>query len=764
MMDLNGTWSLGFCDDAVLPRQELTRAAQLKDIPVIDAAVPGNFELDMEKAGLLPDLFVGRNLLKAQELEMTHLFYSRNFFLENLEQYPDPYFDFQGIDTFAEIYLNGQKIGSTDNMLIAHEIPAEGLRQGENELFIHITPVAIRAREYNYSLADFALKYNYDNTQVRKSNYMAGWDIFPRIMSGGLWRGVSLKNREPLRFTQSYLFTNRLSEDLKSAELVLYYDLELGREPYRDFRVRVEGHCGDSSFCREDRVWSRSGRLNLEIENPRLWWPRGSGEQNLYDVTVTLLKNGATVEEKKFRTGIRMVQLDRTSTTNEKGEGEFCFRVNYRRIFILGTNWVPLDSFPSQGEAKVEKALALVADIGCNMLRVWGGGYYESDHFFDLCDEKGFLVWQDFMMGCAMYPQDADFRRRVELETTQVVRRFRQHPSLALWAGDNECDCACEWAGSHCNPNDNTITRNLLPAVIRANDFIRPFLPSSPYVDSQAILEGTQYITENHLWGPRDYFKSEFYQTALAHFASETGYHGCPSPESVKKFITPEALWPWKENGEWLLHASSPTESMDEPYAFRIQLMASQISVLFGENPDSLEEFSLLSQISQAEAMKFFIERFRMGKWRRTGIIWWNILDGCPQFSDAVVDYYFHKKLAYYYIKASQQQLCMMCAEPEDGKVRLYCVNDSQEDLPVSYRVTDLLSGRTIAGGSFLSYADCAETTAFLPESAEQTVWQISWESGERSGTNHYACGQVPYDRNRYVELMKKAGYTMETC
>ena len=764
MMDLNGTWSLGFCDDAVLPRQELTRAAQLKDIPVIDAAVPGNFELDMEKAGLLPDLFVGRNLLKAQELEMTHLFYSRNFFLENLEQYPDPYFDFQGIDTFAEIYLNGQKIGSTDNMLIAHEIPAAGLRQGENELFIHITPVAIRAREYPYTLAAFGQKYNYDNTQARKSNYMAGWDIFPRIMSGGLWRGVSLKNRESLRFAQSYLFTNRLSEDLKSAELVLYYDLELGREPYRDFRIRVEGHCGDSSFCREDRVWSRSGRLNLEIENPRLWWPRGSGEQNLYDVTVTLLKNGETVEEKKLRTGIRMVQLDRTSTTNEKGEGEFCFRVNYRRIFILGTNWVPLDSFPSQGEAKVEKALALVEDIGCNMLRVWGGGYYESDHFFDLCDEKGFLVWQDFMMGCAMYPQDTDFRRRVELEATQVVRRFRQHPSLALWAGDNECDCACEWAGSHCDPNDNAITRQLLPAVIRANDYLRPFLPSSPYMDSRAILEGTQYITENHLWGPRDYFKSEFYQTALAHFASETGYHGCPSPESVKKFIMPEALWPWNENGEWLLHASSPTESMDEPYAFRIQLMASQISVLFGEDPDSLEEFSLLSQISQAEAMKFFIERFRIGKWRRTGIIWWNILDGCPQFSDAVVDYYFHKKLAYYYIKASQQQLCMMCAEPEDGKVRLYCVNDSQEDLPVSYRVTDLLSGRTLAEGSFLSYADCAETAAFLPESAEQTVWQISWESGRRTGTNHYACGQVPFDRDCYVELMKKAGYRMETC
>ncbi len=762
-IDLNGSWRLGLCQDAELPLNlEMKEARDLaaNSIQVIDATVPGNFELDMEKAGLLPDVYFGRNLLKAQELEMTHLFYSKRFEVENAEAFENPHFDFEGIDTLADIYLNGRKIGSTDNMLISHKIRAEGLKTGTNELFIHITPVSIGAREYEYCMGTFALKYNLDNTQVRKSNYMAGWDIFPRILSGGIWREVSLIDIPGIRLLQQYLFTNRLGEN--AAELVLCYEAELGRNPYSDYRIRVEGSCGSSTFCKEDRIWSKGGRLTFVVEDPALWWPRGSGEQNLYDVTVTLLEKGEPVDVKNFRAGIRTIQLDRTSTTNEAGEGEFCFRVNGRKIFILGTNWVPLDSFPSQGEAKVEKALALVEDIGCNMVRVWGGGYYESDHFFDLCDEKGILIWQDFMMGCAMYPMDQGFQNRMEKEAVQVVRQFRQHAALALWAGDNECDCACEWSGSFCDPNDNEITRKLLPKVIRSNDYVRSFLPSSPYMDARAIEKGTQYITENHLWGPRDYFKSDFYQTALAHFASETGYHGCPSPSSVKKFISEEALWPYAGNGEWLLHASSPTESLEEPYAFRIQLMANQIQVLFGKEAENLEEFSLLSQISQAEAMKFFIERFRLGKWRRTGIIWWNILDGCPQFSDAVVDYYFDKKLAYDYIKASQQQLCMMCGEPENGKLRLYCVNDSQEQLPVTYTVKDLLTDTVIAEGVFDSTADSSEVVAFLPEAKEQTVWQISWKSGDRTGANHYACGQVPYDQERYVELMKKAGYSME--
>lgn len=761
-INLNGNCRLGIVDDQFVPETLEIKSLSELQIPeaqIITGTIPNNFELDMEKAGLLPDLYVGENLLKAQELEMMHLYYSRTFSVEDICSFSNPWFVFEGIDTFADIYLNGVKIGSTDNMLMIHRIRAEGLRQGENELFVHITPVALKAREYEYPMGTFGQKYNFDNIQVRKANYMAGWDIFPRIMSGGIWRGVSLMEVPQVRFLQNYLFTNRLGEDLKWAELCLFYEIDFARERYSDYTVRVEGTCGSSYFEKEDRVWSKSGRLNFVVENPEIWWPRGSGEQKLYDVTLTLLKNGEPVEVKKFRTGIRRVELDRTSITDENGNGEFCFKVNYRKIFIMGTNWVPLDSFPSQGHGKIEKALELVEDIGCNMIRVWGGGYYEEDLFYDLCDEKGFLIWHDFMMGCAIYPQDKPFLDRLEKEIVQQVQRLRQHTSIAIWAGDNECDCACEWAGSHMDPNDNVVTRQLLPRIIRSHDWVRPFLPSSPYRDEIAVQKGLWRVTEDHLWGPRDYYKGDFYVNALAHFASETGYHGCPSVKSLRKFLTEDALWPYENNGQWLLHASSPTESMDEPYAYRIGLMANQIKVLFGAIPDNLEEFSKLSQISQAEAMKFFVERFRIGKWRRTGIIWWNILDGCPQFSDAVVDYYFDKKLAYYYIKQSQQPVCLMFKEPENGAISLMAANDTMEDRILSYEVTDLRNGSVKTAGIVCAEADSSQVVVNLPEEENFTIWKIQWQMDGKTYRNHYVCGDAPYDKELYLKLIQKMGW-----
>ena len=761
-MNLNGTYHLKLMDDSFYPQDAEYRT--FGEVPLeksisISAEVPSNFELDLQKAGLLPDLFLGENPLESQKLEMLHLFYSRTFRVEDLSAYENPFLVFDGIDTFAEIYLNGLLIGSTDNMHITHELKAAGLRQGDNELFVHITPTAIKAREYDYPMGVYTLKYNCDNMQVRKANYMSGWDIFLRMMSGGIWRDVSLEDRPSVRILQNYLFTNALSEDLSSAELVLYYDLSLGRGKYADYRIRVEGSCGDSSFCKEDRIWSKAGRMTLTLPNPRLWWPRGSGEQNLYTVTVKLFKADCLVDEKRFRTGIRKVELQRTSVTDDAGSGEFCFYVNYRKIFILGTNWVPLDSFPSQDRRKIPAALELVEDIGCNMIRCWGGGYYEDELFYDLCDEKGFLIWQDFMMGCGIYPQDQGFLSRLETEFVQVVQRLRQHPCLAVWAGDNECDAACDWSGNYINPNENLITRQLLPRIIRSHDYVRPFLPSSPYIDPEGFKLGKEYVTEAHLWGPRDYFKSTFYQTARAHFASEIGYHGCPSVESIRKFITEDALWPYEDNPQWIIHASSPSADLSEPYAFRINLMAKQIKVLFGEIPDNLEDFSLLSQISQAEAMKFFIERFRMGKWRRTGLVWWNILDGCPQFSDAVVDYYFCKKLAYYYIKQSQQPICLMFREPENGKIQLVGVNDTDSTQTLSYKVTDLQDGRLIGQGEAQLSSDSSQPVAVFPAETGNTVWHIEWTVDGKTMHNHYACGPIPFPEEKYTELMQLLAY-----
>lgn len=763
---LNGTWKLGICEDFRLTeKKKITSLKDVKDMQmqIIDAQVPGNFEIDMERAGLLPDLFYGMNPLKAQEMEMLHLFYSKKFRLDVEDCKKNLNLVFEGIDTVSDIYVNGFFVGHTDNMFIEHVLPLEYLYEGENELFVHISPVALEARRHEGEMYTHAKKYGCDRFLVRKSAYMWGWDIFPRMLTGGIWKDVFIEERKGTEILQAYLFVENLSPDYKVADLKWFYDVRLQREAYADLEIELSGHCRDSNFHVRQRLWSRTGHLQFQVTDPYIWWPRGKGDQHLYEVEMRLYHKREVVDTKTFKTGIRTAQLDRSSVTDENGTGKFCFLVNHKKLFILGTNWVPLDSLPSRGKKRIADALALVEDIGCNMIRCWGGGYYEYDEFYEICDEKGILVWQDFMMGGGQYPQGDWFLEKIYTEAVSVIKRLRQHPCLVLWSGDNECDEIAKFTHyPNYNPNHNKITRHVIRDALRRHDYVRPYLPSSPYIDEEACEKGVRYLTEDHLWGPRDYFKSDFYTKSLAHFASETGYHGCPEPDSIKRFISEAALWPYNGNSEWLLHASTVEPEEGAPDSYRIPLMANQIQVLFGSIPDHLSEFCIQSQISQAEALKFFIERFRMGKWRRTGIIWWNLIDGCPQFSDAVVDYYFTKKLAYGYVKQSQQPVCLMCSEPEDESIAIMGINDSNTNVQLTYQIRDILSESLILEGNTEIPGDSAVTiTRFSLQQIDKEnggFLLIEWQIAEKWFKNHYVTWSVPYDYSKYVQGAKKAG------
>jgi beta-mannosidase len=320
-----------------------------------------------------------------------------------------------------------------------------------------------------------------------------------------------------------------VSEEL--AVLALHYRTRL-TDPdasYQTYEIEIEGVCGESRFLHRERVLFEAGLLKfVNVPQPALWWPRGRGAAALYAITVRLFKHGTEIDRATWRHGIRTVALEHTSRTDSSGKGEFVFRVNGEKVFLLGSNWVPADAFHSRDEGRIPRMLDLAEEIGCNALRCWGGNVYESDLFFDLCDEKGILVWQDFALGCAVYPQDEEFQKRIRIEATQVVQRLREHASILTWAGDNECDWAYEWY-SLGNPNANVLTRRVLPDVLRMEDPGRPYIPSSPYIDEVAYAANDQSQPENHLWGPRDYAKGDYYKNPMCHFASEMGYHGCPS-------------------------------------------------------------------------------------------------------------------------------------------------------------------------------------------------------------------------------------------
>ncbi len=761
-MKLSGDWKLGYCGHQDFKRigEALCSCKDLDKecIRCADGHVPGNFEIDLEKAGIIKPVFYGRNLNEERERELWHLFYGKQFEFSPKDG-AEYCLLFEGIDTVADIYVNGKFAAHTENMFMTHEIvlKAEMLKEGENEIFVHIVPVAVRAREHDYNMLERGLKYEEDSLYVRKSAYMFGWDIFPRMLSGGIWKDVYLEEKPQFDFMQSYLYVKSLDERFKRADLCYYCELELADISYEGLELELEGSCGESEFYIKKDVWNKNNHIDFTLENPMLWWPRRMGEHSLYRVTARLLKDGRELARKEFTFGVRTIKLLKTGTTDAEGSGEFCFIVNGRKMFVLGANWVPLDSLPSRGREKITDAIALVEDTNCNMIRCWGGGYYEDELFYKLCDEKGILIWQDFMQACAIYPYDEDFMREFKKEVVFQIRRLRQHASLALWSGDNENDTLYEeFTGHRVDPDFNLNTRKVIPYAVMENDFVREYLPSSPYIDKTAWADRAD-TPEQHLWGPRDYYKGSFYKEATAHFASETGYHGCPGVSSVKKFISPDALWPYSDNGEWFLHASSPTEKPDEDFAYRIPLMANQIKVLFGEIPDNLEEFSLLSQISQAEAKKYFIERFRIGKWRRTGIIWWNMLDGCPQFSDAVVDYYFEKKLAYHYIKRSQEMAAFMCDEPDEGKIKLTGVNDYDKDVQAAYRVTDITCDKVMAEGICLLKADSSETVAVMDMAGRGGFYLIEWKIGEKQYRNHYMAWENPVDKKKYLEMAKKA-------
>lgn len=732
-------------------------------LPVIPAAVPGNFELDLQAAGILPaDLYMGQAVWDLQKWEATHVWYMIPFDLdENADE--RTFLRFEGIDTVADIFLNGEKIGQSDNMFLPHEFPIPQAKRKGNELLVHITPAVIAARGNASPSALFSQPYNADSILLRKQASMYGWDILPRVVSAGIFRPVSVVKKAAERLESVTVFGSHFDFNQRTAWIHVYFSLSTDEDLIRGLSLTVEGKCKDSSFRLEKNLFCTSGGWAVEGQGLHFWWPKYKGDPNLYEIKATLSRDGKTVDEKIFRMGFREILLERGSTAREDGKPSFLFRVNGEPFFVMGTNWVPLDPFPSRHDARLPDALALLEESGCNTVRCWGGNSYETDAFYDFCDTHGILVWQDFALACAVYPHDEGLYAAMKTEATYHVRRLANHPSLALWAGDNECDMANFWEGFARDPNDNDLTRRVLYNAVRDNDYIRPYLPSSPYMDETAFKTGSP-LPEDHLWGPRDWFKSDFYKNAKCSFASEIGYHGCPSVVSLKKYIPEGSLWPvvdenGKINEDWLPHAACMELSQNATFSYRLPLMVSHVKTLFGTVPDDIETFSLYSQISQAEAFKYFIESFRIRKWARTGLIWWNLLDGWPGVSDAVVDYYYDKKLAFDYIRRAQAPVCLMFDEPTNGQITLYAANEYRYAVSVKYRVRRLSDGATVArGGSILDALGTFRLTSVPVAENEREFYLIEWEADGKPGRNHYVTNLRGISPEEYITPAKMAG------
>jgi beta-mannosidase len=773
-INLDGDWQLFHYPEGSQQVGYPDDLASLHLEPIL-ARVPGNVELDMQRAGQLPDPFFAGNIRKLRPLETHTWWMIRKFTAPAFVESQRWTLVFAGLDTLATVWLNGVLLGEADNMLIEARLDATpALLPGQvNTLAVRIDSALNEARRYTYEAASMSWEQREEGLYIRKAPHVWGWDIMPRAVSAGIWRPVWLEAVRDDAIEQLYLWTKEITP--QGAVLGVRFQFRTACENLDGLSLRFRGVCDEHTFEMEWPVEFVAGGCNLWVPDARLWWPKGYGDANLYAVTVQLQNGDEILAERQERIGIRKLAVERTELAGEawlpepagasqarldvpaNPNSHFIFYVNNQPIMIKGTNWVPLDAFHSRDAERLEPAIALVDDLGCNMIRCWGGNVYGEDRFFDLCDEKGILVWQDFAFACCRYPNDESFLEKVRDEIEAVVLRLRNHACLAIWCGDNEIDMA--YLSDGLSPEQNRLTRQVIPQVIHRLDPWRAYVPSSPYAPPAVAQrkDAWQATPEQHLWGPRGYYKSSFYTRHSAHFIGEIGYHGCPDLASIRRFISPEKLWPWQNNDEWQVHAVYHWQhnAIDRD---RIKLMANQVKELFGFVPEDIETFILASQITQAEAKKFFIESTRMRKWQTSGLLWWNVLDGWPQFSDAVVDYYFSKKLAYHYIWRAQRPVCVMIGEAGTTKyLPVVVCNDTLRDQEVRCRVWDADSQETLAAAEVTIPANQNwQVERIRTFASDSRMVLMEWEVDGHVYGNHTLVGNPPISLDRYRAWLGK--------
>lgn len=605
------------------------------------ARVPGCVHLDLLENRLIPDPFYRDNELKVQWVENEDWEYRREFEVpDTLFKKPHVELVLEGLDTFAAVYLNGQKVAETNNMFRTYRFDVRPfLQPHQNEIVIRFDSPVRRGKELE---AKLPYKLPGGSPHVRKAPYHFGWDWGPRLVTSGIWRPLFLEAWEGARIgeveiRQDFLEKNRVVLRVRTSLLsdrnqnVAVKAIVSGK--------RIFAHSESMSI----KVGLNMNEKSLPITNPDLWWPAGMGEQNLYTIRVELYRKGVLLDAVEKRIGLRTLVLDQTPDDWGKS---FRFVVNGVPFFAKGGNWIPADSFPPRvTHQKYEQLLRDCREANMNMLRVWGGGIYEAPEFYDLCDELGLVIWQDFMFACALFPGDDEFLQNVRSEAEDVLKRLRHHPSIALWCGNNECEEGWfHWGWKEQYPEAvwvdyEKIFHGILPDVVDKLDPRRPYWPSSPH--SEVVGQPRSETSgDMHYWGvwhgqePFTEYRKKFHR-----FFSEFGFQSFPLLETVKRFALPQ---------DWNIASPVMEQHQKHPAGNRLILLY----MLDGFRlPKDFESLLWLSQVQQAEGMKIAVEHFRSQMPRIMGALYWQINDCWPVASWSGTDYFGTWKALHYYAR-----------------------------------------------------------------------------------------------------------------
>jgi len=664
------------------------------------ATVPGGVHTDLLAAKQIEDPLYRDNETKLQWIGKVDWEYETTFAVTpatlqraNLE------LAFKGLD--ADVTLNDAAILHSDNMFREWRVNVKPqLRAGPNRLHIRfrspLNEVAGLPAKYGYNLFaindEQAMGIVGDQGPVlspytRKAPYQYGWDWGPRFVTSGVWQPVQLEAWDDAKLTDFHVVQRQLSAQQALLGLEVEYEgtaSAAGREA--TLVIETTGPDGKASASRiEQKVTLQPNRptltAELRLNNPQRWYPAGCGAQALYSFTAQLLQNGRPVDEAKTRTGLRTLQLRREHDQYGKS---FEFVVNGIPVFAKGANWIPADIFPTRvTNGRYHQLLQAAKDANMNRLRVWGGGIYENQYFYDTCDELGLLVWQDFLFACSFYPGNQEFVDKVQAEATYQVRRRRDHPSIAIWVGNNENEVAWQdWGvpqkmGAHKNEvwaNYLKLYRDRLPAVLRAEDPGRPYWSSSPSADFEDVA-GSQTNGDMHywqVWGGTAPIAD--YEKQVPRFMSEYGFQSFPELKSVQQFTAAgdrAILSPVMRQHQ----RSSVGNPRLKEYLLRDY-----------KEPKDFESFLYVSQVLQAQAIKLSAEYPRRNRPRTMGSMYWQLDDCWGVASWSSIDYYGRWKALQYYAKRFYSDV-LVSPHAEGDQVRIYVVSDQTSALPGKLQV-----------------------------------------------------------------------------
>ena len=663
---LNGNWNLKIKgkDSGLIPE---------KGIPV---QIPGSVYSALFAGSYIPDPYYRDNELQVLPLMDNDFTFSDTFMAEKRAgEYDGVLLRFEGIDTLADIFLNDIFLGSTCNMHRTYEFDvAESLREGENTLRVELHSPTRYIKEENekvYTGGSWDAMEGFPH--LRKAHCMFGWDWGPRLPDAGIFREVSLLYITKSRFDSVYI-----TQEHEEGRVTLDFDVALELFTEED-NTRVEVIVTDP----EGRTYAPAEGADPEdyhivITDPKLWWPRGYGEQPLYQVKLTLFSgDGAVLDTYERRIGLRTL----TVNTDKDEWGEcFAHEVNGVKIFAMGADYIPEDNLFSRiNKERTRKLLSDAAAVNHNSIRVWGGGYYPDDYFFDICDELGLLVWQDFMFACASYELDDDFERNITAEIRDNVRRLRHHACLALWCGNNEMETQTldkAWKPSIKQKYDYIkIFEYIIPHILQEEDPVTFYWPSSPSSGGNYDDPWDENRGDTHYWavwhGNKPFTD---YRNYHFRYLSEFGFQSFPCIQTVETFTEPQDR-----------NIFSRVMEMHQRNTSANGKIMNYLSATY-LYPKDFDQLLYASQLLQADAIRYGVEHFRRNRGRCMGAVVWQLNDIWPVASWASIDYYGRWKALHYAEKRMFAPVMISCEETGELSERPFCVSEPHP-IPVKARL-----------------------------------------------------------------------------